>query len=192
MRLFRWFSNTVSTPLTFPFLELSYSLLQQPLSFQTPWLLSLLLLFKINGFNHHNGFCLALLNLKITKKKFYFNFCAKNCKLFQKENKIYLIHLMVAWRYQLFKVKNVHFLTTIIKNQHISSQKDAKCQQNCKENCKKTVKLWKIVREASAKPQFSRSPKFRGQLCKEGASKWYILHLELQVKDRSLTFIFTS
>ena len=75
---------------------------------------------------------------------------------------------MTVW----VKVKNVHFLTTIIKNQHISSQKDAKCQQNCKKNCKKTVKLWKIVREASAKPQFSRSSNFRGQLRQAGASTW--------------------
>ena len=112
MRLFRWFSNTVSTPLTFPFLELSYSLLQQPLSFQTPWLLSLLLLFKINGFNHHNGFCLALLNLKITKKKFYFNFCAKNCKLFHLYSLNYLAILGYIWLLLLFGLIKL-FLATL-------------------------------------------------------------------------------
>ena len=56
------------------------------------------------------------------------------------------------------------------KSAHLITEK-CKVSTKLQKNSKKTVKMKKIVREASAKPQFSRSSKFRGQLCKEGASK---------------------
>ena len=56
------------------------------------------------------------------------------------------------------------------KSAHLITEK-CKVSTKLQKKYKKIVKLKKIVREASAKPQFSRSPKFRGRLCKEGASK---------------------